>query len=206
LTRTSHLKNYILIMKKVYKIICWLGLAIGVSLLVGCMNTVKGPTYVDNYKQALQAESIDLEAAGISSEWVGQHFSSVMNHFKSSDVKKRTKTAFAEQVYFNDTWHTHRNSETLGDYLQRTGDKVSFIEVLVDDVVISKKNAYVRWNMSIIVDEKDQPINSVGMTHLRFNKDKKIVTYQDYWDGIEGFYRTLPVIGGILEMIRKKLA
>ena len=59
--------------------------------------------------------------------------------------------------------------------------------------------------MSIIVDKKNKPINSVGMTHLRFDEDKKIVTYQDYWDGIEGFYRTLPIIGGILEMIRKKL-
>lgn len=192
-------------MKKAYKIISLLVLATGVLLLIGYMTTVKDPTYVDNYKQALQAESIDLEAAGISSEWVGQHFSSVMNHFKSADVKERAATAFAEQIYFNDTWHTHRNPEELGDYLQRTGEKVSFIEVLVDDVVISKRNAYVRWSMSIIVDKKNKPINSVGMTHLRFDEDKKIVTYQDYWDGIEGFYRTLPIIGGILEMIRKKL-
>lgn len=193
-------------MKKIYKIISWLGLVTGISLLVGCMTTVKDSAYVDNYKQALQAESIDLEEAGISAEWVGQHFSSVMNHFKSSDVKERAKIAFAEQIYFNDTWHTHQNPKELGDYLQRTGEKVSFIEVLVDDVVISKTNAYVRWNMSIVVNEKDKPINSIGMTHLRFNEDKKIVTYQDYWDGIEGFYRTLPVIGGVLEMIRKKLA
>ena len=193
-------------MKKIYKVISWLGLATGISLLVGCMTTGKDSNYVDNYKQALQAESIDLEEAGISSDWVGQHFSSVMNHFKSPDVKERAKTAFAEQIYFNDTWHTLQNPKDLGDYLQRTGEKVSFIEVLVDDVVISKSNAYVRWNMSIVVNEKDKPINSVGMTHLRFNQDKKIVTYQDYWDGIEGFYRTLPIIGSILEMIRKKLA
>jgi len=63
----------------------------------------------------------------------------------------------------------------------------------------------VRWTMSFIIDEGDTPINSVGMTHLQFNEEKKIVVYQDYWDGIEGFYRTLPVIGPALSMIRKQL-
>ena len=193
-------------MQNKYNMTVLLGIVIAFSLLIGYTTLVKSSTYVDNYKQALQTESIDLDAAGISSQWVGEHFSSVMNHFKSPDVKERAQAAFAEKMYFNDTWHTHGDPKSLGDYLQRTGEKVNFIEVTVDDVVISKTNAYVRWNMSIIVNEKDAPINSVGMTHLRFNQDKKIITYQDYWDGIEGFYRTLPVIGGILETIRRKLA
>ncbi len=59
--------------------------------------------------------------------------------------------------------------------------------------------------MTFIIDENDKPIKSVGMTHMRFNKKQQIMTYQDYWDGVEGFYRTLPVIGGILEAVRKKL-
>jgi len=76
----------------------------------------------------------------------------------------------------------------------------------VDDVVIRQRNAYVRWSMSIITKQGTKPISSVGMTHLQFNADRKIVTYQDYWDGIDGFYRTLPIIGGVLEMVRKKLS
>lgn len=195
-------------MKKAYKTIAWLTVCMITVLIVGCMTTVasvRDATYVDSYKQALQMESIDLEAASISPEWVSEHFSSIMNHFKSPDVKERTKAAFATKLYFNDTWHTHQTSDTLGDYLQRTGNKIHAITVLVDDVVISKNNAYVRWNMSIIINQGDTPIQSVGMTHLRFNEDKKIITYQDYWDGIEGFYRTLPVLGGVLEAIRVRL-
>lgn len=192
-------------MKKILSKAKWFLLIAGPLSLVGCMTSVKNPIYVNDYKQSLQSEAIDIEQAGISAEWVGERFSSVMNHFQSPDVVERAENVFAPKFYFNDTWHTHGTPQELGDYLKRTGEKVHNIDVLIDDVVVSKTNAYIRWNMSITVDKNDEPINSVGMTHLRFNADKEIVTYQDYWDGIEGFYRTLPVLGGILEIIRKRL-
>jgi len=165
-------------------------------LLTGCSSSEKKPVYVNDYQKALQTKTaINLQQAGITTDWVGERFSGVMNQFKADDVESRAKIHFAQNLYFNDTWHTFTDVVSLGNYLSRTGERVHFIEVLVDDVVISNKNAYVRWTMSFIIDEGDTPINSVGMTHLQFNEDKKIVVYQDYWDGIEGFYRTLPVIG-----------
>ena len=192
-------------MKKIYKFVNWLLLGLGVLLLVGCMTASKNPFYVNNYNQALESTAIDLEEAGITADWVGERFSYVMNAFKAPDILERAKSTFAPELYFNDTWHTHESNQELGEYLQRTGERVHFIEVKIDDVVVSKTNAYVRWNMTFTIDENDKPIKSVGMTHMRFNEKQKIMTYQDYWDGVEGFYRTLPVIGGILEAVRKKL-
>lgn len=175
-------------------------------LLVGCSTAGEKPVYVNEYQKAQQdKKTINLQQAGLTADWVGKRFSGIMNQFKAEDVKSRAMSHFAENLYFNDTWHTFTDVESLGNYLYRTGERVHSIEVLVDDVVVSNKNAYVRWTMSFIIDEGDTPINSVGMTHLQFNENKKIVVYQDYWDGIEGFYRTLPVIGPVLSMIRKKL-
>ncbi|MGH1427815.1 MAG: nuclear transport factor 2 family protein [Arenicella sp.] len=192
-------------MKKTYLTFNFLLLALGMLLLVGCMTTNKDPFYVNQYQDSLQKEAINLEENGITNDWVGQRFDYVMNHFKAPDVVERVNTAFAPAVYFNDTWHTHESPTSLGEYLKRTGERVHEIEVLIDDAVVSKENAYIRWNMTFTVSKGDEPIKSVGMTHLRFNQDMQIITYQDYWDGVEGFYRTLPVIGSVLGMIRKKL-
>jgi hypothetical protein len=193
-------------MKKKYLSISFICLIMVMVSISGCMSVAKEPYYVNQYGEALKTvPAIDLEEENISSEWVSNQFSSIMNQFKADDVVDRANNIFAEKMYFNDTWHTHITSEQLGDYLKRTGERVYFIQVLVDDVAISKTNAYVRWSMSFVINEGDDPIDSVGMTHLRFNKDKKIVTYQDYWDGVEGFYRTLPVIGAVLTAIRKKM-
>lgn len=169
------------------------------------MSANKNPYYVHHYKQALLTEAIDLEESGVTPEWVGERFGYAMNAFKAPDVEKRALQAFAPELYFNDTWHTHESHKELGEYLKRTGERVHSIDIVVDDVAISKTNAYVRWNMTFIIKAGDEPIKSVGMTHMRFNEKREITTYQDYWDGVEGFYRTLPVLGGILAIIRKKL-
>ena len=192
-------------MKILYITISLIVFALGIVILMCFMSSSNQPTYSHNYKKALQNKAIDIEKAGISAEWVGQQFDSVMNHFKSPDVVDRAIITFASEIYFNDTWHTHETPQTLGNYLKRTGEKVYDIDIQVDDVVVRETNAYVRWSMSIIVNEGDKPISSVGMTHLRFDENRQIVTYQDYWDGVEGFYRTLPIIGGALEILRKKL-
>jgi len=192
-------------MKKLFKPIQWILLVLGLLLLFGCMSNSAESSYVNNYQKALQIDAVDLENSGITADQVGASFISVMNNLKSDDVVERTKTVFASQIYFNDTWHTHQSSQELGEYLKRTGKKVHSIDIVIDDVVVSKKNAYVRWNMQFVIDEGDQPLHSVGMTHLRFNEKQQIITYQDYWDGVEGFYRTLPVLGSVLNAVRKKL-
>lgn len=193
-------------MKNKYLPISFICLAIMVVSINGCTSMAKESYYTNQYSEALKsASTIDLEENNVSKEWVAVQFDAVMNQFKAKDVVERSERIFASSLYFNDTWHTHTSSRELGEYLKRTGDRVHSIEVLVDDVAISKSSAYVRWNMSFVIKEGDKPINSFGMTHLSFNSEMQIVTYQDYWDGIEGFYRTLPVIGRVLSAIRKKM-
>ena len=206
LTIDSRPKYYIPGMKKISRYIKTVFLVSIVVVISGCISVSKESFYANQYGEAIKNEpAIDLVKENLSAEWVEKQFSGVMNQFKAEDVEERAKRIFAPNLYFNDTWHTHTNSKDLGSYLKRTGERVHFIEVLVDDVAISQSSAYVRWNMSFIINEGDEPIKSVGMTHLRFNEDKQIVTYQDYWDGVEGFYRTLPVIGGVLAAIRKRM-
>ena len=44
-----------------------------------------------------------------------------------------------------------------------------------------------------------------GMTHLRFDGDGKITSHRDLFDAAEGFYEALPVIGGVLRAIKRRL-
>jgi hypothetical protein len=172
--------------------------------LTGC-STLSKPIYFEKYQVALNSNAINLENENISKEWVAERFSGIMNQFKAVDVVERAATHFAPTLYFNDTWHTFSDSKTLGEYLKRTGERVHNIEVLVQDVVVSQQDAYVRWSMSFVINEGEESIDSYGMTHLRFDENKQIVLYQDYWDGVEGFYRTLPVVGKALAYIKSRL-
>jgi hypothetical protein len=44
-----------------------------------------------------------------------------------------------------------------------------------------------------------------GMTHLRFAADGRIAWHRDYWDAAEELYEKLPVLGGVLRAIKRRL-
>jgi steroid Delta-isomerase len=44
-----------------------------------------------------------------------------------------------------------------------------------------------------------------GTTHLRFAADGRIVYHRDYWDAAEELYAKLPVIGGVMRFLRRKM-
>jgi len=44
-----------------------------------------------------------------------------------------------------------------------------------------------------------------GVTHLRLAADGRVAEHTDLFDAAEGFYETLPVIGGALRAIKRRL-
>ena len=45
---------------------------------------------------------------------------------------------------------------------------------------------------------------SVGISHLRFGSDGRVVYHQDYWSAADGVYQHIPILGGLIRAIRKR--
>jgi hypothetical protein len=45
--------------------------------------------------------------------------------------------------------------------------------------------------------------DTIGITHLRFDSDGRIVLHQDFWDASEGLYQHVPVLGSVIHRIRR---
>jgi hypothetical protein len=91
--------------------------------------------------------------------------------------------------------------------LKQTQDNVDSIKFEALDVVENGKDSYVRWLMQTRFKIMGQSldIESMGMSHLRFNEDDKIILHQDYWDSMQGFYQHIPILGGLLRWIKNDL-
>jgi len=164
-------------------------------------------SYVASYKDSMNKSqnAIELGSIEFKDVWVEERINSVMKHLKSADIKKRVADLYADELYFNDTMHTFSDPMKLANYLYITGQRVSMIEIDIDDVSVKGKDAYARWTMRYRVGAKPI-VESIGMTHFRFNKDNKIILHQDYWDSVEGFYRTVPVVGYLLKKVENATA
>ena len=114
---------------------------------------------------------------------------------------------YAETFFFNDTLVTLHDRAQLSKYLKHTQQQLTAISFQVLSVQDDGNDAYIRWLMRTRFNALGQTMDipSIGMSHLRFNSDNKIILHQDYWDGMQGFYQHLPFIGGLLRWIKNGL-
>lgn len=45
-----------------------------------------------------------------------------------------------------------------------------------------------------------------GVTHLRFDADGRVTLHRDYWDAAEELYEKLPLIGGLMRVLKRRLS
>lgn len=135
-----------------------------------------------------------------------QPFVTMMREFSANKMTENITAAYAETFYFNDTFHTFERRPALIDYFTELAGKGK-TEVTFLDATNAGNDFYVRWQMRMQFQAlwRDIDVTSVGLTHLRLDEEGKIVLHQDFWDGAEGFYAHLPVIGGQIKRIRSQL-
>lgn len=160
--------------------------------------------YEKNINQSLE-QAVLLEQSGFNADWVENKIAYALGDMKSDSLSANIREVYADKLYFNDTLHTHTNAKSLAEYMEKTVHSVHTIEIEFNDTVVNQKDAYVRWVMSFKKSPKSEPVTSIGMTHLRFNAQGEIILHQDYWDGVEGLYRTVPILGFMLERVKKAL-
>ncbi len=171
-------------------------------ILNACGAAANKSAYYAAYQQSLN----DTEAAEVGDQTI-KAFGEVFANLQNAQLVDIVNEVYADNFYFNDTFRTIRDKQTLANYLQETGKIVESIEVNINDIARSDNEVYVRWsmNMQFSVFGKAINSNSVGITHLRFNQDGEIILHQDFWDGADAFYQHLPVIGMWLRQIRGQL-
>jgi hypothetical protein len=172
-------------------------------LITACSGNAMQSAYVNDYQKALESKG---SQPVVNNEAV-KGFIEVFNQTQHGEVAEIIRQTYAEQLYFNDTFRTITDRNELIEYMQQTGQQVDRLEVNVQDIARSGHDIYVRWimQMQFTVMGKQVDSKSIGISQLRFNDQGKIILHQDFWDGVDGFYQYLPIIGYSLKKIREKL-
>jgi hypothetical protein len=134
-------------------------------------------------------------------------FESGFGDLTSPDLATRINALYAPSMYFNDTLHVFQKRDELVDYLTRTGASLSESRVEIRQVVTDGADVFVRWQMTFKTRAAGKEIHSdsIGMTHLRFDPEGRVVLHQDFWDSGHGLYAHLPVVGFLIRRARARL-
>ncbi len=129
------------------------------------------------------------------------------SQIKQLSLTDQIAETYAEKLFFNDTLVTLHDRKELLKYLQHTQQQLDSMSFEVLSVQEKGDDVFVRWTMHtrFTVMGQSRNVQSIGMSHLRFNSEGKIILHQDYWDSMQGFYQHLPIIEGVLQWIKNGL-
>jgi hypothetical protein len=134
-------------------------------------------------------------------------FERLLSNFKAHDFRPRIPEVYAESVFFNDTLKTVRTASELQQYFGEAADALEVGTVDFLDVVAAEGNYYFRWRMNLEFKSfaKGEPKTSVGMSHIRFGQDGKVLLHQDFWDSSGGLFEHVPALGWIIRRAKARL-
>ncbi len=157
--------------------------------------------------RSLETEGSPLEPGSDEELQAIDRFKRLLSDFKAPDFRSRVREVYARDVFFNDTLKTVRGAEAVEEYLTDSAEAIDQGTVEFLDLVAEDGNYYFRWTMAIRFKRfaRGEEKRSIGMTHVRFDPEGKVVLHQDFWDSAAGLFEHVPALGWMLRRIKKRL-
>ncbi len=165
--------------------------------------------FIAEYHQQIEKTGSSVFVAGSAGEVAAlDRFEGFLKGIGNAKfIRENTPKVYAADAFLDDTLMVHHGAAAIEDYFVKTAGNMTSCEVSIDDVSRSRENYYVRWTMIFAAPAMSggKPVHSVGISQVRFDREGKVSFHQDFWDSGKNFYAHLPIAGGVIGFIRKRL-
>lgn len=136
------------------------------------------------------------------------NFSRFFSDFSPDKVDRLIDLTYASDIWFNDTLKTVVGRDVLRTYLRHSAAAVQSCRVeILDTLSNDQGDYYLRWTM-VIRFKRFKPkrdTQTIGISHLRFNREGLVVMHQDYWDSTAGLFEHIPLLGAVIGAIKRRV-
>jgi hypothetical protein len=137
-----------------------------------------------------------------------ERFAAFFSSLAPDRVQQHLDATYHPDVFFNDTLKSVRGRDVLRRYLLESAEAVESCLVSIEDTTRDDHGEYlIRWRMMIRFRRFRRGVDtwSIGISHLRFAADGRVVYHQDYWNAAEGLYQHLPLLGAAIRWVQRRL-
>lgn len=179
-------------------------------VLSGCTyDESKKGAFMKNYIQVLAStdpQRIETLRHGSEEEKKAiERFKEFYKIFSADIIRKSINDVYATNAYFRDGFREVQGVENLEKYFLSSTETFHECTFDIQDVASHEGNYYYRWVMNLVLKRnKEDKLQAVGMSHVRYDKNGKILFHQDYWDtGV--IFEKIPVLGPVITWIRNRI-
>jgi hypothetical protein len=151
----------------------------------------------DPHKNEILQQGSEQERAAI------ELFVSFYSTYTEDNIRSHVRELYAPNAYYRDGFVEKQGVENLEAYLIAGTQTMHELAFDLQDVAVHDGNYYLLWTTQFSLKNKKEIISLTGMTHLRFDKDGRVIFEQGFWDaGV--IYERLPIIGSFIRWLKKR--
>ncbi|WP_375579768.1 nuclear transport factor 2 family protein [Marivirga tractuosa] len=111
---------------------------------------------------------------------------------------------YSKNIIFKDPIHEIEGIENLKKYFNKLNENLIEGSFYFTDESMVENKVFLSWNMGLKLKRPKKNVKASGISVLII--EDKIISQRDYFDAGELFYENIPVLGGIIRSIKKKLS
>ncbi len=115
-------------------------------------------------------------------------------------------TVYAEDVRFIDPFNDVRGHDALCLVFEHMFEALDAPRFQIVDALGDAEQAFLTWDFSFRRPGHDKTLRIHGASHLHFDAEGRVTLHRDYWDAARQVYERVPLLGGVLRWLRRRLA
>jgi len=135
-----------------------------------------------------------------------QRYSEIANWFETLTPKSLEKVTdiYAPEAVFIDPFNTLRGVDSVRAVYQHMFDTLEQPRFVVTTTVAESSRAFMTWDFHF--QRNSRALSISGCTQFELDDAGRIVLHRDYWDAAHQVYEKVPLLGGVLRLLRSKLS
>jgi hypothetical protein len=170
----------------------------GVLFMTGCTSKSKNrsPDWSRNTEALNDTASVPGMQPGSDTEKEAlERFDAFYEDYSVGAITAGVRNVYAENAWFGDPFHIVEGIDAIEHYFVVMAEPVEQCSFVVDSMQRSGNDYFARWTMKLeSAVAKGELIETIGISHVRFNSEGKIIFQQDYWD-TSAMLDRLPIVG-----------
>ena len=164
----------------------------------------ENPSYPAAYREAL----IETEQSARVRKEDLELFIKFLESIGTPGSAKAASELYSENIHFSDALILTKDKQVIVKHFSDLEAAGNQVKVTMHQKLISGNDVFLVWSMEARFTpiRREMISDSLGVTHLRFDEDGKVILHQDFWDSTEGFFRHIPVLGSVVNSVKRRVA
>lgn len=180
----------------------------GIIMSSGCTSKSKNrsPDWSLNVEALNKVDQMEsMEPGSIVEKKALERFEQFYKDYSVEAIRDGIRDVYADDAWFGDPFHIVEGIDDIEHYFVVMAEPVESCTFSIDSMQRSGNDYYSRWTMRLESSAaKGELIETIGMSHIRFNAEGKIIFQQDYWD-TSAMLDRLPVVGYWTRLVKSRI-